>query len=260
MAYSLFIYLAFFALLSNFCHGFNPRLLNVSKYDQYGSSWPTTDATWYGDASGSGSTGGSCGYEDAVASAPFSSKITALAPPLYISGRGCGKCFQVKCTSSPYCSGSPVTVVATDSCQGCDHLFDLSGTSFGAMANPGQDEQLRNVGRLQIQYQSVECEFSGVNVAFRVDPGSNGNYFATAIEYEDGDGLTGVALRQANSDGEWKQMQLSWGAVYMVNLPNGYTPPFSIKLTDSSKTVVAENVIPANYRVTTYRSVVNFGV
>ncbi|GFP80900.1 putative expansin-b2 [Phtheirospermum japonicum] len=260
MAYLLFTYLAFFSLISNFCHSFNPKLLNVSKYDQYSSNWPTTDATWYGDAFGSGSAGGSCGYEDAVASAPFSSKITAVASSLYNNGYGCGKCFQVKCTSSPYCSGTPVTVVVTDSCLGCDHFFDLSGTSFGAMANPGQDEQLRNAGRLQIQYQSVECDYIGVNVAFRVDPGSNANYFATAIEYEDGDGLVGVALRQANSDGEWMQMQLSWGAVYAVNLPNGYAPPFSFKLTDSSKTVVAENVIPSNYQVQTYRSVVNFGV
>ncbi|KAL3649438.1 expansin [Castilleja foliolosa] len=167
---------------------------------------------------------------------------------------------EVKCTGSPYCSGSPVTVVATDSCLGCDHLFDLSGTSFGDMANPGEADQLRNVGRLQIQYQKVDCEFRGVNVAFRIDPGSNPSYFATAIEYEDGDGLTGVALRQANTDGEWLQMEPSWGAIFRVDLPEGYTPPFSIKLTDSSKTVVAENVIPADYTVQTYRSLVNFGV
>ncbi|KAL3649434.1 hypothetical protein CASFOL_005837 [Castilleja foliolosa] len=265
MAYSsLFTYLStFFFLISNLCHCFNPKLLNVSKYDdQYGgsTSWSTTKATWYGDAYGAGSDGGSCGYVNAVASEPFSSTITAIAPSLYKNGKACGTCYKVKCTGSPYCSGSPVTVVATDSCPGCDHLFDLSGTSFGKMANPGQDVQLRNVGELEIQYQMVDCEFSGVNVAFRIDPGSNANYFATAIEYEDGNGLTGVALRQANTDDEWLPMQQSWGAVFMVNLPNGYTPPFSIKLTDSSKTVVAENVIPAKYTVQTYRSLVNFGV
>ncbi|KAL3649435.1 hypothetical protein CASFOL_005838 [Castilleja foliolosa] len=269
MAYSsLFTYLStFFFLISNLCHCFNPKLLNVSKYDdQYGgsTSWSTTKATWYGDAYGAGSDGGSCGYVNAVESEPFSSIITAIAPSLYKDGKACGTCFKVKCmpSSSSFCSGEEVTVVATDSCPGCadDHLFDLSGISIGKMANTNQDVQLRNVGILEIQYQKVDCKFSGVNVAFRIDPGSTANYFATAIEYEDGDGLTGVALRQANTDGEWLTMQQSWGAVFMVNLPNGYTSPFSIKLTDSSKTVVAENVIPANYTVQTYRSLVNFGV
>ncbi|KAL3649436.1 expansin [Castilleja foliolosa] len=85
MAYSsLFTYLStFFFLISNLCHCFNPKLLNVSKYYGGSTSWSTTDATWYGDANGPGSTGGSCGYEDAVMSQPFSSTITALAPPLY---------------------------------------------------------------------------------------------------------------------------------------------------------------------------------
>ncbi|KAL6495382.1 Expansin [Orobanche gracilis] len=262
MAYSLFTYPAFFSLMFNFCHSFNPKILNVSKsYDQSDSGWGTTRATWYGDPNGAGSDGGSCGFEAAVESAPFSSKITAAAPALYKNGDGCGTCYQVQCTgsSSQYCSGTPVTVTITDSCAGCDHLFDLSGASFSAMANPGQAQQLRNAGIIDIQYKSVPCAYPGINIAFRVDPGSNSNYFAMAVEYEDGHGITGVSLRKSNTNGNWLQMQKSWGAVWMINLPQYYSPPFSFKVTDDTKFVVAENVIPANYVADhTYASTVNF--
>lgn len=64
----------------------------------------------------------------------------------------------MKCTAYASCSGNPVTVTITDQCPGgpCSAEsvhFDLSGTSIGAMAKPGQADQLRNVGSLQIQHK-----------------------------------------------------------------------------------------------------------
>ncbi|KAK4476493.1 hypothetical protein RD792_015647 [Penstemon davidsonii] len=263
--HSILTYLALFSLLFNFSYCFNPRLFNVSKLVQTGSDqWSTARASWYGNPSGAGSDGGACGYQNAVELAPFSSLITAAASSIYKSGNACGTCYQVKCTTSAVCSGEAVSVVITDECPGCDSqsiLFDLSGTSFGTMAIHGESDQLRNVGIEQIQYRRVDCEFPGVSVAFRVDPGSNGNYFATTVEYENGGGLAGVELKQGS--GAWLRMQPSWGAVWKLDAPSGLNPPFTIRLTaggnSNGKTVVAENVIPANYNPgQTYRSVVNF--
>lgn len=107
----------------------------------------------------------------------------------------------------------------------------------------------------------VDCNFPGVTVAFRVDPGSNPYYFATAIEFENGDGIVEAELKQTRSGGPWLKMDKSWGAIWKKDLPNNYAPPFSIRLTagGSGRTIVAENVIPQNYKPgNTYRSFVNF--
>nr|AVT44077.1 EXPB2 [Osmanthus fragrans] len=260
---SLLTYLALFSLLLNFCSCFNPKLLDVSKL-QSDSAWSPAVVTWYGSANGAGSSGGACGYEDAVGKPPFSSLITAAASSLYKSGKSCGACYQVKCTENTACSGNPVTVVITDECPGCDSesvLFDLSGTSIGDMATTSQADQLRNAGRVQIQYRRVECNYPGVRLTFRVDAGSNSNYFAVVIEYEDGDGdVAAVELKQASDSDSWVPMQQSWGAVWKLNSGNALQAPFSIKITgDSGKSLVANNVIPAGWTPgNIYRSVVNF--
>ncbi|THU45126.1 hypothetical protein C4D60_Mb02t14580 [Musa balbisiana] len=219
-------------------------------------------ATWYGAAEGPGSTGGACGYGDAVAKAPFASNVAAGGDSLYKSGNGCGACYQVSCTENPACSGRPVTVVITDQCPGgpcaSDAVhFDLSGAAFGAMAKPGQADALRSAGSIHIQYTRVPCSYPGVHVAFSVDDGSNSNYFATLVEFVNGDGeISAVEVGQGSS---WAPMQHAWGAVWKLNAPvNG---PASIRLTSgvSGKTIVATDVIPAGWRPgATYSSNVNF--
>ncbi|XP_034709903.1 expansin-B18-like [Vitis riparia] len=264
--FSLIILLSLFSLLLNPCSCSHRKHLNVSKL-QSDTDWSPAGATWYGPAAGAGSDGGACGYGDAVEKAPFSAKVSAGGPSLFKSGKGCGACYQVKCTGNEACSGSPVTVTITDECPGCvseSAHFDLSGTAFGAMATPGQADQLRNAGILQIQYRRVECEYPGASVAFHVDSGSNPNYFACLIEYEDGDGeLAGVDLQQALHSETWVPMQQSWGAVWKLDSGSGLQAPFSIRLTalESGNTLVAKNVIPAGWQPgKTYRSLVNFNV
>ncbi|KAL3649808.1 hypothetical protein CASFOL_006211 [Castilleja foliolosa] len=206
-------------------------------------------ATWYGGAYGPGSTGGACGYGEDVSNPPYNGIISAGNPFLYKAGKGCGNCYEVKCTEHPACSGYPVHVTITDECPGCDGSvhFDLSGKAFNALAKPGQDGTLRGVGKINIQYQSVQCYYS-VGITFKIDPGSNPNYIAFAIEYVGGDGDIGyVELSSPNSKG-WLGMQQSWGATWKTQL-NGISGPYSVKVTtiESKKAIYATNVIPANW-------------
>lgn len=107
----------------------------------------------------------------------------------------------------------------------------------------------------------VECNYPGVSISFQVDPGSNEEYIAVVIEYEDGIGeLDKVELKEAPSSA-WYSMDRSWGAVYKLNHGSPLTAPFSIRLTTlkSGETIVANNVIPEGWTPgRTYRSVVNF--
>ncbi|KAA8520475.1 hypothetical protein F0562_014731 [Nyssa sinensis] len=229
--FSLFTFVAIFSLLLNSCYCFNPKLLNFSNV-QSDSDWSPAGATWYGSPNGAGSDGGACGYGNAVEQPPFSSLISAGGPSLFKSGKGCGACYEVKCKENAACSGNPATVVITDECPG------------GPCAS------------------EVECKYPGMSVAFHVDAGSNPNYFASLIEYEDGDGdLAGVDLKQALDSETWLPMQESWGAVWKLNSGSELKAPFSIRLTalESGNTLVANNVIPAGWQPgKTYRSLVNF--
>ncbi|XP_057487128.1 putative expansin-B14 [Actinidia eriantha] len=228
---------------------------------QPGGFSPTV-ATWFGNANGAGSNGGACGYGAGVEAAPYNKFVSAGGSSLFKGGQGCGACYQVKCTSNPACSGKPVTVTISDLCPGnCGAFqFDLSGTAFGAMALPGKADPLRGVGKLNIQYQRVPCNYPGFTITFTVDPGSNPFYFAANIEFEDGDGdLSKVEIQQANSN-SFAPMQVSFGATWKFNSPTALNAPFSIQLTNGSgKSLVASNVIPVGWKPgETYRSNVNF--
>ncbi|KAL6131817.1 hypothetical protein ACLB2K_070190 [Fragaria x ananassa] len=179
-------------------------------------------------------------------------------------GKECGACYQVKCTKHKSCSGKPVKVVVTDSCLGCvseSAHFDLSGKAFSAMALPGQCQELRNAGKLEVRFARVACDYPGKTIAFHVDQGSSAYYFAVVIEYEEGDGdVASVQLRDSKGIEKWCDMQQSWGAVWKLDAGGSpLKPPFSLKVTSqySGHTLLAENVIPTNWQPgCSYRSVV----
>ena len=94
-----------------------------------------------------------------------------------------------------------------------------------------------------------------------MDAGSNPNYFAALIEYEDGDGdLSGVDLKEALDSDTWLPIVQSWGAVWKLDTGSTLKSPISLKLMgESGKMHVANNVIPAGWQPgQTYRSVINF--
>ncbi|XP_030463568.2 putative expansin-B2 [Syzygium oleosum] len=252
---------------SQTCIGFKAKHLNLTTF---GTRWSWAGATWYGSPNGAGSDGGSCGYGNVVSQPPFSSMVTGIGPSLYKSGKECGACYKIKCPKRmhPSCSGKPMRVVITDCCPGGPCVtdsahFDLSGTAFGAMAKAGEEVKLRDAGILKIRYARIACNYSGRTIAFHVDLGSNSNYFAVLVEYEEGDGdLAAVSLKEASMGSEeWRSMQQSWGAVWKLDAASEMQPPFSIQLTSqySRETIVAKNVIPENWKPgATYRSLVNY--
>ncbi|XP_012843347.1 PREDICTED: putative expansin-B2 [Erythranthe guttata] len=215
--------------------------------------------------------GGACGFDNDVAYPPYNGMTAAGNQNIFQSGKGCGACYQVKCTENPLCSGNPVTVTVTNECPGtCNNEafhFDLSGKAFGALAKPGQADPLRKWGRINIQYQRQEnksiyrnsrfylkkklvlCNYNGTNITFKIDSGSNPNYLAFAVEYVNGDGDIGsLEILSDNSKG-WLSMKQSWGETWAVGLPVGISGPYSVRLTtiESKKTVLAYKVIPGNW-------------
>ncbi|XP_023734986.1 expansin-B15-like [Lactuca sativa] len=219
--------------------------------------------TWYGDPRGAGS-GGACGWANDVQSPPYSAMIAAGNSRIYLQGKGCGDCYQIKCSREPYCSSNPITVTITDECPGaCNNVpfhFDLSGTAFGAMANPGQVDNLRNLGQVDIQFRRVPCYYGRTNIAFKIDAKTNPNWFATAIEFEDGDGgLSSVEISPAGSQ-QFVPMKNIWGAVWEADVSPSFHGPYSFKLkSPTGKVVVASNVVPNGFVPgQTYFSDVNF--
>ncbi|KAG8380568.1 hypothetical protein BUALT_Bualt06G0029100 [Buddleja alternifolia] len=234
-------------VLNDYCFCINSEAFNSS----LAGSFSSAVATWYGSPIGSGS-GGACGFANDVAYHPYNGLISAGNNNIFKSGKGCGTCYQVKCTQHPSCSGFPITVTITDECPGaCNNEafhFDLSGKAFGYLAKPGQADTLRNAGRINIMYQRVQC-YHKATITLKIDTGSNPNYLAFAVENVNGDGDLGfVELLPSNSH-QWLPMQQSWGATWKVGLPIGVHGPYTIRITtiESRQSLIANNVIPANW-------------
>ena len=164
---------------------------------------------------------------------------------------------QIKCdySNNPSCSGQPRTVVITDMnyYPVARYHFDLSGTAFGAMAKNGLNDKLRHAGIIDMQFRRVRCNFPGMKVTFHVQRGSNPNYLAVLVEYANVDGtvvrMELMQTRNGRPTGSWEPMRRSWGSIWRMDTSRPLQGPFSMRITsDSGKTLVANNVIPAYWR------------
>ncbi|KAL0315003.1 UNVERIFIED_CONTAM: putative expansin-B14, partial [Sesamum calycinum] len=131
------------------------------------------------------------------------------------------------------CSGYPITVTITDECpDACNDNpvhFDLSGKAFGYLAKRGQGDALRNKGRINIEYQRVQCYYNNTSIIFKIDRGSNQYYLAFALEGVNGDGEIGSMELIPSSSGQSLHMQPVFGATWKADIPNGITGPFSVR-------------------------------
>ncbi|KAJ4777736.1 Expansin-B3 [Rhynchospora pubera] len=255
------------ALLSLFTPSscFDPTAISYND-SKVALSWQSGSATWYGAPTGAGpdDNGGGCGFKN-VNLPPFSAMTSCGNHNLFKGGKGCGSCYYIKCLGHPACSGKPSHITITDLCDGGICLdapfhFDMSGIAFGSMSYPGRSNELRHAGRLAVEFARVPCQYPGRTISFHVEQGSNPNYFAVLIEYEDGEGdLNQVEIMESRSR-NWVTMRESWGAIYRLDTSRPLNAPFSIRLTDDkNRKLVARNVIPANWRPNTvYRSVVQY--
>ncbi|TKV98744.1 hypothetical protein SEVIR_9G580900v4 [Setaria viridis] len=231
--------------------------------------WLNARATWYGAPNGAGpdDNGGACGFKG-VNMPPFSAMTSCGNEPLFKDGKGCGSCYQIRCLAHPACSGIPETVIITDMnyYPVAPYHFDLSGTAFGAMAKDDRNDELRHAGIIDIQFKRVACQYPGLTVTFHIERGSNPNYLAVLVEYSNGDGdVVQVDLMESRAeDGEptgvWEPMRESWGSIWRMDTRRPLQGPFSLRVTnESGKTLVADNVIPADWQPdNVYSSIVQF--
>lgn len=159
----------------------------------------------------------------------------------------------MKC-NYPSCSPQGTRIVITDLCPGGQYCstdqpaFDFSGAAITAMALPGRDGELRNIGLYDIQYKRVPCEYPNQNIAFKVDAGSSKYWFSFTVKYLGGPGDINTVEVKCGKNGYFQYAQHSWGANWMLINYSGvpFQFPLTIKITTklNDHTVVAEDVIP----------------
>ncbi|KAL2936922.1 Expansin-like A3, partial [Bienertia sinuspersici] len=135
-------------------------------------------------ASSKGLSTGACGYGP-LALNMYGGHVAAAAPSLYKKGEGCGACYQIRCKNSGICSARGTEIVVSDIHTGNTTDFVLSSRAFRAMALPGKDKQLLQIGIANVEYRRVPCVYKGQNLTIRVAEFSKPpNYLAIQVLYQ----------------------------------------------------------------------------
>ncbi|KAL9244822.1 hypothetical protein vseg_018546 [Gypsophila vaccaria] len=168
-------------------------------------------------ATSSGLSSGACGY-GSFALKLNSEHVAAARQNIYLSGQGCGACYQIRCENKAVCSKNGTSIVVTDFHNAKTNFTDfvLSSRAFRAMALPGKDKQLLGIGIVDVEYKRVPCVYKGQNLAIRVEEFSKPpNYLAVKILYQGGQTkIVGAEVARVDAPSNWISMKHNYGAVW----------------------------------------------
>lgn len=200
-------------------------------------SWQTGRSTFY-----QGIDGGNCGF-GGISSTQFPFRyIAAPNTAFYADAKACGKCFEVKCTSSDYmsnaCLGGSVIVEVTDQCPcagnerwccGDKVHFDMSPEAFSRIANTG-------AGVINTQFRPVTCPVSG-NLRVQIKDGANQWWFALLASNVGGSGeVTNLEVSDGNN-GQWTAMQRQSYNYWIATSGAGFRFPLGVRVSQNSKVI-----------------------
>ncbi|XP_042947140.1 expansin-like B1 [Carya illinoinensis] len=223
-------------------------LLLPAKCAAQGTFTYSSRATYYGSGNSHGNPSGTCGYGEYGRTVNDGS-VTGVSK-LYRNATGCGACYQVRCTSSQYCSEEGVTVVVTDYGEGDNTDFILNPQAYERLARRGNKgaKELFGRGVISVEYRRVSCRYPGYNLMIKVHEQSKyPNYLAIVIIYAAGKhDITAVELCQKNCK-HWRGMHKAFGAVWGMSneVPSG---AIKLRFKVSGKWVESKSDLPALWK------------
>ncbi|CAN1196864.1 EXPA2 [Linum perenne] len=226
--------------------------------------WKRAHATFY--EGGPSTFGGACAFKD-VEKLGYGTNTAALSSALFMGGRSCGACFELRCVDDPqWCKlGQPsLMVTATDHCPPNPSLpsnaggwcnpplehFDIAKPAFHTLAE-------EKCGIIPVEYRRVPCrKQGGIKFSFSGNPW----FIQVVITNVAGAGdVTAVAVKVEGTE-VWTNMERDWGETWKTSNHELCGKCLTFKVTSSDgRCVTAHNVAPKDWQFgQTYESRENF--
>lgn len=139
---------------------------------------------------------GGCGYGEYGRTINDGNVAVVTSSKLYKGGASCGACYNVKCKEAVCDDGGVVVMVTDYGASDGETDFILSTHAFNKMALPNYEKDLRDYGKVEIEYQRVACKFPRKTLTVKVVEHSRfPSYLAFEFLYQSGDAdITAVEL------------------------------------------------------------------